>query len=92
MEDGARSGIQETHRQSTSGGAGASSPLTQPTRLALISKRLEQFLPALTFGELPCAILLDRGKPLALHEDFPSEAAGWLRDAFAAQSAHATGL
>ncbi len=63
----------------------------KPKRLAPISKWLEQFLPALTYRELPCAMLLDREKPFALDGDAASEAAGRLRNAIAAQSAHATG-
>ncbi len=63
----------------------------KPKTLAPISKWLEQFLPALTSGELPCAILLDREKTFALDGDAVSEAAGRLRDAVAPQSAHATG-
>lgn len=64
----------------------------KPKRLAPISKWLEQFLPALTAGELPCAILLDGEKPFALDGDAASEAAARLREAVATQSAHATGL
>jgi hypothetical protein len=63
----------------------------KPRRLAPISKYLEQFLPALTSGELPCAILLNREKPFALDGDAASEALARLRDAAEAQSAHATG-
>jgi len=63
----------------------------KPKRLVPISKWLEQFLPFLTYRELPCAILLDRERPFALDGDLPSEAAGRLRNAVAAQSAYATG-
>lgn len=63
----------------------------KPKRLAPISKWLEQFLPALASGELPCVILLDSDKPFALDGDLASEAGERLRDAVAAQSAHATG-
>jgi hypothetical protein len=63
----------------------------KPKRLVPISKWLEQFLPLLTYRELPCAILLDGERPFALDGDLPSEAAGRLRNAVAAQSAHATG-
>jgi hypothetical protein len=62
----------------------------KPKRLAPVSKWLQQFLPALTSGELPCTILLDREKPFALDGDLASEAAGRLREAVAAQSAYAT--
>ncbi len=62
----------------------------KPKRLVPISKWLEQFLPFLTYRELPCAILLDRERPFALDGDLPSEAAGRLRNAVAAQSAYAT--
>jgi hypothetical protein len=62
----------------------------KPKRLAPISKWLQQFLPALTSGEFPCTILLDREKPFALDGDMASEAAGGLREAVAAQSAYAT--
>ena len=64
----------------------------KPKRLAPISKWLEQFLPALASGELPCPILLDREMPFALDGNAPPEASGRLRDAVATQSAHATGL
>ena len=63
----------------------------KPKRLAPISKWLEQFLPALASGELPCSILLDREKAFALDGDAASDAAGRLREAVAPQSAHATG-
>ena len=63
----------------------------KPKRLAPISRWLEQFLPALISGALPCAILLDGGIPFALDGDAASEAAGRLRDAVATQSVHATG-
>src|SRR5713226_3822877 len=62
-----------------------------PKRLAPISKWLEQFLPALASGELPCSILLDGEKPFALDGNAASETAGRLRDTVAAQSTHATG-
>jgi hypothetical protein len=62
----------------------------KPKRLAPISGRLEQFLPAFTAGELPGEMLLDKGKPFALDGDLASEAAGRLREAVAAQSAYAT--
>jgi len=92
LEDGARSGIQELIGNRLPAVLARIRRSLKPRRLALISKRLEQFLPALTFGELPCAILLDRERPFALDEDLPSEAAGRLWDAFAAPSTHATGL
>ena len=63
----------------------------KPKRLAPISKWLEQFLPALTYRELPCVILLDREKPFALDGDAASEAVGRLRDVCAMQGAHAAG-
>jgi hypothetical protein len=63
----------------------------KPKRLAPISKWLEQFLPALASGELPCSILLDREKAFALDGDAASDAAGRLREAVAPQSALATG-
>jgi len=63
----------------------------KPKRLAPISRWLEQFLPALLSGALPCATLLDRERPFALDGDAASDAAERLRDAVATQSAHATG-
>jgi hypothetical protein len=63
----------------------------KPKRLAPISRWLEQFLPALISGALPCATLLDRERPFALDGDAASDAAGRLRDAVATQSVHATG-
>jgi hypothetical protein len=62
----------------------------KPKRLAPISRWLEQFLPTLISGALPCATLLDREKPFALDGDAASDAAGRLRDAIATQSVHAT--
>jgi len=64
----------------------------KPKKLAPISLLLEQFLPALTSGELPCAILLDHGEPFDLDADAPSEAAARLRAAVATQGFHASGL
>ena len=61
----------------------------KPRRLAPISRWLEQFLPTLISGELPCATLLDREKPFALDGDAAPDAAERLRDAVATQSAHA---
>jgi hypothetical protein len=61
----------------------------KPKRLAPISMLLEQFLPALNSGELPCAIVLDQGKPFALDGDAASESARHLREALASQSASA---
>jgi hypothetical protein len=63
----------------------------KPKRLVPISKWLEQFLPALASGELPCSILLDREKAFALDGDAASDAAGRLREAVAPQNALATG-
>src|ERR1700732_1240423 len=62
----------------------------KPKRLIPISAALEQFIPALTAGDLPCAILLDREKPFVLDANAPPEVAARLRDAFATQSSHAT--
>jgi hypothetical protein len=59
----------------------------KPKRLAPISRALEQSLPALSSGELPCAILLDRGKPFALDADSADEPASRLRDALASPTA-----
>lgn len=61
----------------------------KPKRLAPISKWLEQFLPALTSGGLPCTILLDGDRPFALDGDLAIETAGRLREAVTAQSAYA---
>ena len=64
----------------------------KPKRLVPISLALEPFLPALNSGELPCAILLDQGKPFALDVDTANESVKRLQEAmaslvgFAAQS------
>ena len=60
----------------------------KPKRLVPISRTLEQFLPVLSSGGLPCAILLDRQKPFALDVD-TGESANRLREALGAQSASA---
>jgi len=51
-----------------------------------ISQTLEQFLPVLNSGGLPCAILLDQQKPFAVDVD-TGESASRLREALGAQSA-----
>jgi hypothetical protein len=61
----------------------------KPKRLAPISMLLEGFLPVLSSGELPCAILLDQGKPFALDGNAASESAKRLREALASQSSSA---
>ena len=60
----------------------------KPKRLVPISQALEQFLPVLNSGGLPCAILLDRQKPFALEID-TGESANRLREVLGAQSASA---
>jgi hypothetical protein len=45
----------------------------KPKRLAPISMQLEPFLPALNSGDLPCAILLDHGRPFALDGETAEE-------------------
>ena len=60
----------------------------KPKRLVPISQTLEQFLPALNSGGLPCAILLDQQKPFAVDVD-TGESANRLREALGAQSASA---
>jgi hypothetical protein len=64
----------------------------KPKRLIPISPVLQQFLPALTAGDLPCAILLDEEKPFALDASAPSEAAARLREALTTRSSQATGV
>jgi hypothetical protein len=64
----------------------------KPKRLIPISLALEQFIPALTAGDLPCAILLDHEKPFALDANAPAEVAARLRDAFTTQNSHSTSL
>jgi hypothetical protein len=59
----------------------------KPKRLAPISMLLEQVLPALNSGGLPCAILLDQGKPFAMDGEAAGESARHLREALASQSA-----
>ena len=60
----------------------------KPKRLVPISQTLEQFLPVLNSGGLPCAILLDQQKPFALDVD-TDESGNRLREALGAQSAAA---
>jgi hypothetical protein len=50
---------------------------------------LEQFLPALNSGDLPCAILLDQGKAFAFDGDTATETALRLRSALASHGASA---
>ena len=64
----------------------------KPKRLIPISPALEQFLPALTGGDLPCSILLDQEKPFAVDASAPSAAAGRLREALAKRGSQATGV
>jgi hypothetical protein len=61
----------------------------KPKRLVPISQALEQFLPVLRSGELPCAILLDHEKPFVLDADRADESTSRLREALARQSASA---
>jgi hypothetical protein len=61
----------------------------KPKRLAPISMLLEQFLPALNSGDLPCAILLDQGKPFAFDGDAATETARRLQSALASHGASA---
>lgn len=61
----------------------------KPRRLAPISMLLEQFLPALNSGDLPCAILLDQGKPFAFDGDAATETALRLQSALASHGASA---
>jgi hypothetical protein len=60
----------------------------KPKRLVPISQTLEQFLPILKSGDLPCAILLDREKAFALDTD-TSESAKRLREVLASPGASA---
>jgi hypothetical protein len=59
----------------------------KPRRLVPVSQALEQFLPILNSGDLPCAILLDQGRPFALEADRAGESTSRLREALASQSA-----
>jgi hypothetical protein len=59
----------------------------KPKRMALISRDLEPFLPALNSAELSCAILLDQGKPFALDSQAATGATDRLREALSGQSA-----
>ena len=61
----------------------------KPKRLVPISRDLEQFVPALTSGQLNCAILLDNDKPFAFDGQNVAEAARRLRERLASQSASA---
>jgi len=58
----------------------------KPRKLAPISMLLEQFLPALDSGNLPCAILLEEGKPFALDASAPNQVANRLREALASRT------
>lgn len=61
----------------------------KPKRLTLISRDLEQVLPALNSGQLNCAIVLDQDKPFALDAQTAAEAARSLHEALTGQSASA---
>ncbi|MCU1240184.1 MAG: hypothetical protein JWO71_910 [Candidatus Acidoferrum typicum] len=61
----------------------------KPKRLVPLSQALEQFLPVLRSGELPCAILLDRDKPFAFDADTSGESAHRLREALVSPGASA---
>jgi len=63
----------------------------KPKRLALISAVLQQFLPVLAAGGLPCSLLLDGEKPFSLDDEGAPEPAGRLREALAARSSLAIG-
>lgn len=58
----------------------------KPKRVAPIAMALEQFLPALNSGALPCTILLDQGAPFVLDGDAARASAKNLREALASQS------
>jgi hypothetical protein len=60
----------------------------KPKRLVPISQALEQFLPVLKSGDLPCAILLDQEKPFALNAD-TGESTKRLREVLASHGASA---
>lgn len=59
----------------------------KPKRLVPISQSLEQFLPILKSGELPCAIVLDQEKPFVLQPDRENELAKRLRETLGVQGA-----
>jgi hypothetical protein len=61
----------------------------KPKRLVPFSQALERFLPALNSGDLPCAILLDQGKPFVMEVDTAAESTSRLREALTSQSASA---
>jgi hypothetical protein len=61
----------------------------KPKRLVPVSQALERFLPALNSGDLPCAILLDQGKPFVVEVDTAAESTSRLREALVSQSASA---
>jgi len=61
----------------------------KPKRLVPVSQALERFLPALNSGDLPCAILLDQGKPFVVEVDTAAESTSRLREALTSQSASA---
>ncbi len=63
----------------------------KPKRLALISAVLQQFLPVLAAGGLPCSLLLDDEKPFSLDDESALEPARGLREALAARSSLAIG-
>jgi len=92
LEDGERGRVHELIAKRFPAALARIRRSLKPKRLAPISRALEQFLPALTSGELPCAILLDHGGPFDLDADAPSEAAGRLRQAVAALNFQAAGL
>src|SRR6266852_5427229 len=76
LEDGADGRIQALIANRLSASLTRIRRSLKPKRLVPISKWLEQFLSALTSGELPCAILLDHEKPFALDGDAAPEVTG----------------
>jgi len=61
----------------------------KPKRLVPFSLALERFLPALNSGDLPCAILLDQGKPFVVEVDTAAESTSRLREALTSQTSSA---
>ena len=62
----------------------------KPKRLALISSRLQEFLPGFASGQLPCTLLQD-GRPFALDGDQSAVAVGRLTEALAVRGSRAAG-
>jgi hypothetical protein len=89
LENGAGGGIQQLIAHRLPAVLARIRRSLKPKRLAPISMLLEQFLPALNSRDLPCAILLDQGRPFAFDGNAAGEHANRLQQALVRQVASA---